>query len=83
MSQVLTTPSESLVIVTPSLAYRVMDLIIVEDIDLEPVPIVSVNGMPIYQNLIDWSSDAVMREEEEENTRVPIPFVCPTKVSIR
>ena len=66
-SQVLTTPSESLEIAMPSLACRVMDFIGAEvgGVDLGLLATRFVDGAPICQNLIDWSSDAEMREEEE------------------
>ena len=71
MSQILTTPSESLVIVMPSFACRAMLWIGAEatDIDFGSITVKSVNGVSIFQTLTDLSVDAVMREEGEENVR--------------
>jgi hypothetical protein len=43
----------------------------------------SVDEAPICQNLTDWSWDAEMREEEEENVREVMLLVCPANVSMR
>jgi hypothetical protein len=57
MSQVFTTPSESLVIVIPSLAWRAIDIISAEvrDVDFRSVISGSIDGAPICQNLTGWS----------------------------
>jgi len=54
----------------------------VSDVDFG-APSGSFDEEPIYQNLIDPSADAEMREEGEENIRELILKVCPVKVSIR
>ena len=70
ISQVLTIPSESLVIVIPSFACRVIDLISVELSDVDSGSVLTgSDGTSICQNLTDLSADAEMREEEEENAR--------------
>jgi hypothetical protein len=70
-SQILITPSKSLEIAIPSLAWRVMDLIgeVWSIVEFGSVASGDVNEAPICQNFTDWSSDAEMREVGEENTR--------------
>ena len=82
--QILTIPSESLVIVTPSCVCRVMDFIAAEvrDADFGSASTGS-DGIPICQNLTDWSWDAEIREEEDKNAREVMSSVCPMKVSVR
>ena len=83
MSQVFTTPSESHVMTIPSFACKVIDLMLCEvgSVDSGSV-ITGSDGVPVCQNLIDWSSDAEMREEGEENVRELTIPVC-AMVSIR
>jgi len=85
ISQILTTPSESPVIVMPSFACSVMDWIGAEvvDVNFESVTVGSVNGASICQTLTDLSKDVVMREEGEENTKKAIYWVWPTNVPTR
>ena len=68
---ILTTPSESLVIVIPSFACKVMDLIEAEvtGTGSRLVMIWSTDKVQICQNLIAPSSDAEIREEGEKNIR--------------
>ena len=69
-SQVFTTPSESVEMAIPSLAWRVMDLIgEVWDVDFGSVASRDVDEVPICQNFTDLSADAEMRVVGEENTR--------------
>src|SRR5882757_5069789 len=70
-SHTLTTPDESLVIVVPSSACRLIDLIEAEagSVESELAAARCVDGTPICQNLTDWSWDVEMREEGEENER--------------
>ena len=85
ISQVFTIPSESLVIVIPSSACRVMDLIGAE-VDGSGSGLItagSISGAPICQNLIDLSLDAEMRVVGEENAREVMCLVWPMKVSTR
>jgi len=62
MSQVFTTPDESLEIATPSLTCRLTDSI--EDgvggVDIVQVMPWSAGGVPVSQNLTVWSLDAEM-----------------------
>ena len=81
MSQVLTTPSESLEIAMPSFVCRVIDLIGAK-VDFELHATGSIEKVPICQNLTDWSLDAEMRDEEEENVREVMVSACPVKVSM-
>ena len=66
MSQVLTTPVESLEMVMPFFACRQIDLIEAEVTSVESVLLAtrSVYGAPTRQNFIDPSSDDEIREEE-------------------
>ena len=82
ISQVLTTPAESLEIAIPSFACRVTDMTGAEvsggdskSFTAGPV------SEAICQNLIHSSLDDEIRDEE--NTRDRISLVCPLKVSMR
>ena len=59
VSQILTTPSKSHVVVVPSFVCRVMELISAEVRDMDPKTIIagSVDGVLICQNLTDLSSN--------------------------
>ena len=83
MSQILIIPSESLIIVMPSFACRVLDWIgaeVIGGVDFELVTAGSINEALICQNLTDPSQDAEMRENGEENVREIILLVWPMKV---
>ena len=66
ISQVFTTPAESLEIAIPSVACRLTDSIETEanSEDSEPGATGSADEVPICQNLIELSSDDEIREEE-------------------
>ena len=83
MSQIFTTPSESLEMAIPSVDCRLTDLIEAEasGVDSESAATGSVGKAPVCQNLIDLSWDEEIREEE--NTREVMRSVCPMKVSTR
>lgn len=83
MSQTLTTPVESLEIAIPSFVYNLMDLTAIgwSKVDSGSGITGSVDETSICQNLIDWSKDDEMREEE--NIREVMLLVCPMKVLIR
>ena len=85
ISQVFTIPPKSLVIVIPSFACRVMDVIgnEVVDVDFGLVATRSVDRAPICQNLTDLSTDAEIRVDGEENTSEVMLSVWPIKVSTR
>ena len=69
-SQILTTPSESVEMAIPSLAWRVMDLIgEVEGIEFGSATSGDVDEVPICQNFTDLSWPAEIREVGEENVR--------------
>ena len=59
VSQILTTPSKSYVVVVPSFVCRVMELISAAVRDMDPKTIIagSVDGVLICQNLTDLSSN--------------------------
>ena len=83
MSQVLTTPAESLEIAIPSFTCRLTDRI---EVDADGVGIgLAVTGpigeVSTCQNLTDPSQDEEIREEENE--REVIRWVCPMRVSMR
>ena len=82
ISQVFTTPSESIEKAKPSFACRLTALI-----GAEVGSKVSISGAPgfadgvlICQNLTDLSKDAEMRIREEGKTREVILSVCPMRV---
>ena len=83
ISQVFTTPAESLEIAIPSVACRLTDLIETEasSEDSESGATGSADEVSICQNLIDLSSDDDIREEE--NVREVMLLVCPVRVSTR
>ena len=85
VSQVFIVPSESLEIVIPSFACRMIDVIGAEvrGVDFGSVVTGSADRAPICQNLIDWSLEVEMRVEEEENAREVISSVWPMKVLTR
>ena len=83
MSQVFTTPAESLEIATPSLTCRLTDSI---GDGVGVVEVVSaaagfVDEILVFQNLTVLSSDAEMREDG--NMRELMSSVCPMRVSMR
>jgi len=71
MSQVLTTPCESIEKAKPSLVCRLTALIGAEvrEIDSESSATWSSNKAPTCQNLIELSLDAEMRVKEEAKAR--------------
>ena len=82
ISQVLTTPAESLEITIPSFVCRVTDLIEADasGTSSELVVTGSVSGALICQKLIDPSSDKKMRDKENVRNQMQS---CVMKVSIR
>ena len=60
-----------------------MIVVEVRDMDFKSVLTGSVEDLSIHQNLRDWSWDAEMSEEGEENARPAIILVCPVRISIR
>jgi hypothetical protein len=81
--QILTTPSESLEIAIPSLAWRVMDLIgELWGIGFGSVTSGDIDEALICQNFTDPSEDAEMREVGEENTKEVIRPLWPMKDSM-
>ena len=82
MSQIFTTPSQSLEMAIPSVACRLIDLILAEGSDVDSGPVVtrSVDKAPACQNLIEQSPDDEIREEE--NVR-EVRYICPVRVLIR
>ena len=83
MSQVFTTPAESLEIAILLVACRLTDSILAEasGMDSESVATKSTGEALICQNFTDPSKDDEMREEE--NTREEISLVCPVRVLTR
>ena len=91
-SHVRTTPAASLEIAISSLVCRLMDVIGIWGSGVEfgsegigagsgSTTAVSIDKVPICQNLTVLSIDAEMRDEGEENVREVIAPVCPTRVS--
>ena len=71
ISQVFTTPAESLEMTMLSLACRLMDSIMTEwnEVVCSFYVTLSVDKAPSSQNLADLSSDIETRQEGEENIR--------------
>ena len=84
ISQVLTTPSPSHEKAIPSFVCRVTHFIgaKVRVVDFGSVTAGFTSEVLICQNLADLSSNDEMREEGEENARLVIQLVGPTKVSM-
>ena len=83
ISQIFTSPAESLEVAVPSVACRLTDQIGtgVSGVDSESGTARSDDKVLVCQNLIDLSPDDEIREEE--NMREVMSLVCPVRVSTR
>ena len=83
ISQIFTTPAESLEIAIPSATCRLIDKIETgaSGVDSESGVAGSADEEPVCQNLTELSQDDEIREEE--NVREMTDAVCPVRVSTR